>query len=349
VQYGGGVLYEATDPRGFRDPQSAQWNVTFERELPAGVTLRLTYAGMNSYRLPQTEDLNQIRPSATPYVPSPYVDPRAPYQNWFVLDSTENAAFSNYQALSVEGNHRMSHGLSFQGNYTWAKNISNAQGDAPGGFTPELLAFTPVADRFDLAALRGNVAGTPRSRFLLTGTYELPFGTGRAFSSGSKIVNETLGGWNVNTITLLQTGQFLTPTISPNADATNTDIAGRGAITLRPDLIGNPNVGSGETIWNINAFVPTPQNAGRVGNAGVGILNGPGLINVSAGLAKTFVVREKMRARFEATFTNVLNHSNFAPPATNISSPSTFGILTTALPVGQGGNRTGQLALRVDF
>jgi len=45
----------------------------------------------------------------------------------------------------------------------------------------------------------------------------------------------------------------------------------------------------------------------------------------------------------------VLNHTNFAPPAADISSPSTFGVLQSAQTAGQGGNRTGQLALRMDF
>jgi hypothetical protein len=56
-----------------------------------------------------------------------------------------------------------------------------------------------------------------------------------------------------------------------------------------------------------------------------------------------------MRVRFEATFTNVLNHTNFAPPALNLGNPSNFGVLQAALPQGSGGNRTGQLALRLDF
>jgi hypothetical protein len=56
-----------------------------------------------------------------------------------------------------------------------------------------------------------------------------------------------------------------------------------------------------------------------------------------------------MRLRFEASFTNIFNRSNFAPPALNISNPSTFGVLTSVLPQGNGGNRTGQLALRLDF
>jgi hypothetical protein len=53
--------------------------------------------------------------------------------------------------------------------------------------------------------------------------------------------------------------------------------------------------------------------------------------------------------RFEATFTNVLNHTNYAPPSTNVSNPATFGVLDAAQTAENAGNRTGQLALRFDF
>jgi len=296
-----------------------------------------------------TEDYNAIPPSTEAYVPSPYVDPRAPYQNWVQIYVSKNAGFANYQGVSLETTHKMSKGLSFQASYTFAKDLSDAQGDAPGGFVPEVLLFTPTADQFDLRLARGNVAGMPRQRFLLTGTYELPYGPHRNWESKSKFVNGMLGGWNFNTVTLLQTGPWLTPTISPTEDQSNTDIVGRGGITLRPDWIGNPASTGGDVLYNINAFAPTPTNAGRIGNAGVGILQGPGTIAVSAGLSKVFPVRERVRFRFEATFTNALNHTNFAPPATNVSSPATFGVLQSAQTAGQGGNRTGQLALRMDF
>ena len=78
-------------------------------------------------------------------------------------------------------------------------------------------------------------------------------------------------------------------------------------------------------------------------------MEGPNLINVNAALAKVFTLNERARLRFEASFTNLFNHSNFAPPALNISNPSSFGVLTSVLPQGSGGNRTGQLALRLDF
>ncbi|HTW63704.1 MAG TPA: carboxypeptidase regulatory-like domain-containing protein [Bryobacteraceae bacterium] len=348
AQYGGTGFYDGMSPN-FRDPQTAQWNATIERQLTSAMAVRITYSGMNSYRMSVKEDYNAIPPSTQPYVPSPYVDPRAPYQNWDEINYSANAGFANYQGLTLEATQRLSHGLYFQANYTWAHNISDAQGDAPGGFTSENLLFTPSYDQFDLRAARGNVAGMPRQRFLLTGTYELPYGMGREWSSKSRFVNAALGGWNINTVTLIQTGPFLTPTISPTLDQSNTDIVGRGGITARPDAVGNPNVSSGDLLWNINAFAPTPAGAGRIGNAGVGILEGPGTIAVSAGLSKIFPVRERIRFRFEATFTNALNHTNFAPPASDISSPSTFGVLQSAQTAGQGGNRTGQLALRMDF
>jgi hypothetical protein len=349
VQIGGGTLDQGNDPR-FRDPQSAQWNLTVERELGGSTALRVTYAGMNSYRLTQTEDLNQIAPSTTPYVPSPYVDPRAAYQNWFTLLSTENSGFSNYQALQVEGNHRLTKGLSFQAFYTFAKNLSDAQGDAPNGFASEVAYGLAVSNRFDMRANRGNVDGTPRHRFQLNGVYQVPFGSGRRWTSGSRFVNGLLGGWDLSTVTLLHTGPWLTPTINPAEDQSNTDIAARGTI-LRPDCVGNPvpaNRTSAE-YFNINAFAATPANAGRLGNCGVGILEGPGTIAVAAGIGKVFPIGEHAKLRFESTFTNVLNHTNFASPALDISNAQTFGVLQSAQTAENAGNRTGQLALRLDF
>jgi hypothetical protein len=73
------------------------------------------------------------------------------------------------------------------------------------------------------------------------------------------------------------------------------------------------------------------------------------MLDVDAGLAKQFQIGERFHLRFEGTFTNILNRTNFASPATNISNPNTFGVLQSALPQGAGGNRTGQLALRLDF
>ena len=70
-------------------------------------------------------------------------------------------------------------------------------------------------------------------------------------------MDSILGGWNVNTITLLQTGPYLTPTDSITADQTNTDPAGDGSI-VRPDRVGNPIPANRSVAYfDVNAFAHT--------------------------------------------------------------------------------------------
>jgi len=355
VQLGGGSFEEGNDPN-FKDPTSAQWNLTVERAITPSTTVRLSYVGQATWHQPITVDLNQIPASTTPYVPANgWADPRAPYQNFGMLMFAESVGNSNYQAGIAQVQHRTTHGLSFSGTYTWAKNLSNAQGsDAPTAFGGEEPYAVEIADRFNLRYDRGNVVGTPRQHFLLTGTYQLPYGPGRRWTGGGKVLNAVLGSWDLSTVTLLQTGQWLTPTMNAAADQSNTDLNNErylGGAVARPDCVGNPipSKRSPQAYYSLNAFAFPPLNAGRFGSCGVGVLQGPGEANVNAGLAKQFSLTERFRLRFEATFTNVLNHTNFAPPALNISNPSTFGVLDATLPQGLGGNRTGQLALRLDF
>ncbi len=352
VQIGGGSLDQGVDPN-YRDPQSNQWNATLEREINGDTSVRASYVGMHTYRLSITEDLNQIPASTTPYVSgttaNPYVDARAPYQNWFSLASTFNAGEANYHAFELQATRRMQRGLYYDANYTYAVNKADNQGDAPSAFAGEVNYGLPIADRFHIRQDLGNVEGTRRHRVLLTGMYQLPFGKDRAWMNGGGVKDALLGGWDLTTVTLLETGPWLTPTISGSADQSNTNVANRG-VTLRPDAVSK-NFYTGQSrahYFNLAAFAPTPVGAGRFGNAGVGILEGPGTSTVSMGVAKGFRITERMHARFESTFTNVLNHTNFLPPVTVINS-STFGALTGPQTAENAGNRTGQVALRLDF
>ncbi|HLX43099.1 MAG TPA: carboxypeptidase regulatory-like domain-containing protein [Bryobacteraceae bacterium] len=341
---GTGDFYQNVDLH-YRDPQSAQWNVTVERQLISDLSLRVSYVGMNSYRMGQTVDLNQQAPSVTPNDYS-----LRPYPNWGRILSSENQGFSNYQALESQINKRFGHGLMFQADHTWAHNIGNVGGDAPSVFSPEVIYGTPVADRFDLAANRGDIVGTRQHRVLVSAIYQLPVGKGRAYLKNMNAVSEAvLGGWELSTVSLWQTGPHLTAVTSPAFDTANLNLVFTGAL-LRPDCTGNP-VPSTQNVnefFNIAGFNPVPA-PGRIGNCGVGTLTGPGTATIAGGLSKTFQVREKARLRFEATFTNLLNHTNYAPPAVDVSSPATFGKITTAQSAENSGNRTGQLALRLDF
>jgi hypothetical protein len=348
AQVGGGELEQATDPH-YRDAQATQWNATVERAITNTTALRVSYVGMSSYRLNVTVNLNQQQPTT---VAAPAANPNPiPFPNWGTLFSTENYGHQTYQALETQVTQRVLRGLTYQANYTLAHDISDAQGDAPTAFQGETRYGLADENRFDISANRGNVIGTRRNRFLLTGTYELPFGQGRQWSSQSRALRDILGGWNLNTITLLETGPYLTPTMSVSEDQTNTNPAAADVTVVRPDRIGNP-IPQHRTragYFNINAFAPPPAGAGRVGNASVGSLEGPGTAAVNAGLSKVLELQENWRLRFEATFTNVLNHTNFAPPGTDISNPTAFGALTTTQTAASAGNRTGQIALRLDF
>ena len=353
VVYGGGGLDQGVDPH-FRDPQSNQWSLTVERQLSANNSLRVSYVGMHTYRLSITEDLNQIPASTSAYdtgaTAGPYVDTRAPYQNWTTLYSTFNAGKSNYKALELEATHRMAKGLYYDANYTLAQNQADNQGDTPSGYAGEVNYGIPIADRFHINSDYGNEEGTRRHRMLLTGVYELPFGAGKSFLTRGGLVNGFVGGWSVNTVTLLETGPWLTPSISPSLDQSNTNVVNRGAYA-RPDVVSN-NYYKGQSrtaYYNLAAFSATPANAGRFGNAGVGILQGPGTASVALGLAKSIPITEAIHLRFESTFTNVLNHTNFAPPATQIDNAATFGKLTSATTAENAGNRTGQFGLRLEF
>jgi hypothetical protein len=102
----------------------------------------------------------------------------------------------------------------------------------------------------------------------------------------------------------------------------------------------------------------SPLPIGRFGNAGNGSVEGPGLVNLSAGMSKAFAITEGVRFKVEGTFTNVLNHTNLGSPNLNLTS-DTFGLISGAIgfnPNGAstpgadfGGARTLQVAARLEF
>ena len=373
VAYGNGGLvpadvgtytFDVAQQIHYRDPASAQWNVTIEHQFGETWTGRISYIGNNSYRLPLTTDQNSIRASNVPFSQS-----EVPYPQWAAIYQLGNWGFANYQDMELQLSHRFASGFYLQATYDWAKDLSDANNDAPsaygaeqGNFSGPLGFVVGVNDRFNLRNDRGNAPGDRRQRFLLTGMYQLPFGHGRKFlSTSNKFVDGVLGGWQLSTIILAETGPYLTPYDGNPADSqSNLNEAGRPAV-LRPDQIANCNISNptpGEW-FNVNAFVPTPAGAGRTGNAGVGACEGPGTVTVAAGLAKTFVIRDKVRLRFESTFTNLFNHPNFASPVSmDVSSlsqfggntaTSSFGVVQSVQSSENAGNRVGQLSLRLDF
>lgn len=331
----------------YRDPRTYQWNFSFERELARGAQARLSYVGSQSVGLNLLAQLNQQRASQ-----SPYDHEKRPYRAWNNITSWENLGFSKFHSLQVETSRRLANSAFFQASYALSKNVGNA-GSVSGGIRnlPGEGFGQPVTDPFNTRLDRGNLSLVRRHRVLLTAIVPLPFGNGRRWGANWKKVHQfTAGGWSFSTVTFLESGPFQTPTIALQRDQSNTNALGRGGFA-RPDRIadGNLPAPTPERYYDLAAFPPTPAGAGRFGNAGVGILRGPGAVTVAAGLAKEFPLIGRARLRLEGTFTNLANHPNFVIPSVVVSTPSTFGKLTSVQSSENSGNRSGQVGIRLEF
>jgi hypothetical protein len=104
-------------------------------------------------------------------------------------------------------------------------------------------------------------------------------------------------------------------------------------------------------------FDPTafaPPTPGFFGTAAPGVIIGPGISTLHAGISRDFVFHERARLRCELTATNALNHPNWGPPGTNISTLGSVGVISSATgPAGTGADAGGarllRAGIRLDF
>jgi Carboxypeptidase regulatory-like domain len=370
-QYGTDYFGTANDIH-FHDPLAYQWNLSVDHEFFGGVSLRASYIGMRVNHLVWAPSYNDMSYSSTAAATERPLTDR-PFPNWGIINNRASSANSLYNAFQLEANRRFHNGLSFNSTYTLAKNTADNQAhqqafaDENGGSR---------ATYFDDRSLDyGEVYGTRRHRWITTALYDLPFGHNRMFGRGwSTPVNAILGGWRLSNIFLLQSGAFVTPYFN-GGDPSGT---GSGTIDGRsqfPDVVSgvsavpsnqsanewvNPAAFAcpGISTWtpgtacNIGAGGGAPLPIGRFGNAHVGSITGPGIVNLSTGLSKEFAFTERVHLKAGASFTNVLNHANLADDVDhfnlNVASPD-FGVISAARGSDFGGSRTGQVFLRLDF
>jgi hypothetical protein len=347
----------------YKDPYTMQWNFSIDRDLGFNTGLRLSYIGMGTRDLVWAPNLNQSQYSTTPYADQRLTS--RPFPNWGVINTRAIGANANYESAQVEINHRYKSGLTLNSAYTFAKNLADNAGYSTTTFAGE-NAGARTLDALDLKHEYGNVNDTRRHRWISSFIYELPVGRGRAFGSNFNRVEDALiGGWQVSSIFLIQTGPFLTPYFTGgDPSGTGSGVIGR---SQAPDIIGNPNLSNPTAGQWFNAAAYTcpgtpgwtPGTAcligngagnpiGRFGNAGPGTVIGPGTVNLNAGMSKRFALTEKVNIKIEASFTNVLNHVNLANPVLAIDSTS-VGQITSARGSDFGGSRTGQVGARIDF
>ena len=162
------------------------------------------------------------------------------------------------------------------------------------------------------------------------------FDTGRRAQHSDRVAGISLNPAGKNRLKWVNANAFTCP-----GDSTWTvgNACGTGA-GYTPSLVG------GQVVYTANSTHPLP--IGRFGNSQVGSVEGPGLVNLSAGLNKTFTITERFKVKAEGTFTNVLNHTNLSDPNMDLSD-SNFGQVTSSISSDFGGARTGQISLRAEF
>src|SRR5579872_999927 len=328
----GSVTMNAINPY-LHNPRLQQWNLTVERSLSNNTGLRISYIGSIGTALAYGRNVNQPVASAIPFVQS-----RRPYPLLNNITLFDNGGTQTYHSLSTLVTRHMSGGLSFEGSWTWAKCLADADelGSVEGGPT--------IQNTYNRVGERGNCEYIARHRIFATSVWEIPVGKGRLFLNRGGLSDWVLGGWQLSSTYDWQMGDYLTPSFS-GSDPSNTNTIG-GV----PDCIGNPVPSGSRSIadyFSVSAFA-TPPN-GRFGNCGHGILLGPSRQAANLVLFNNTATTEKMTLRFQATFTNVLNHPNFNDPNINISAPASFGTITSVQTRDYAGPRSGVLAAFLSF
>jgi hypothetical protein len=386
ASYGQAYFGTANDIN-WKDPYAQQTSLSLDRDLGHGYGARISYIGMTSRHLVWAPNLNDLPYSNTVSAYNQPLSAR-PFPNWGVINTRSTGASSNYQSMQLEVSHHLSKGLMFDSTYTWAKNLSNNQGPNSTGFAGE-NGGGRASYAGDANVDFGEIYGTRRHRWNTTMVYEIPFGRGRRFGGNTnRFLDAAIGGWQISNILLLQAGTHLSPYFSsgqgdPSGTGSGLSSGLYGSLGGRSQRVdhvaGISSVPTGQTRknWvNTAAFVcpgdPTwtsgnqchtgggrtrkvngvsvtdPLPIGRFGNAQNGSVVGPGTINLSTGLNKSFKITETVALRAEGTFTNVINHTNLGNPNMNISSGQ-FGVITGASTSDFGGNRTGQVSMRLQF
>ncbi|MCU0227056.1 MAG: TonB-dependent receptor [Bryobacterales bacterium] len=273
----------------------------------------------------------------------------------------ETVGFYTYNALMVSLQRNFRGGLLFNAHYTWSRTLelwaSEAQNNnyaENAGLSTGNLDYTNHGNSYFISP------NDIPHRFVSTAVWNLPFGQGRKFASGSRLVNGLLGGWNLGTVVIAQSGQprqgFTGATnslnglsdrvpgadievpqelqrwyTSPNAvDRTVTLPSGRQVIVCRFCYLQySSDAFSGRTVTAANGNVlPDIYWFGNAANR-YGDVRGWGRFNVNLSLQKEFSVNEKVRVQLSGEATNFLNNTQWRSNM-NAGNGGTFTNLTPA-------------------
>ena len=317
--------------RDRRDLYSIQWGLSLQRDLPARFVGQIGYVGSSGVKLFARQYINNIDP----------VTKLRPLPNFGRMDEKRQDGKSNFHALQLSLHRRVGRGLNWGSEYMWSHSINDGNLGGGEGVQPQ-ISICRACDR-------GNSAQDIRHTITSNWVYQLPFGPGeRMLNSG--LGSKVFGGWETSGIWTARTGRMLTVTIARSAAA----VPDGNTSGQRPNIVpgvpiypaGGPSFGQ----WfNPSAFA-IPAN-GTWGNAGRSIATGPGLAQVDFALNKNTRVAEGKAIVFRIEAFNIFNRTQAGNPGTTLTSPASFGVVTSGLnrTIGTGTSRQMQLAMRFNF
>jgi len=326
-----------------KKPREYMWNFSLQKSFGANWLAEAAYVGAQSRRLSKRYNLDAPVTASNLYqvFSSALIDP---YPNLNGILYSSQAGKGQFNALNLKLERRFASGFSFLASYSWSHSIDTDSGGSYGSpnLNPANFQLDKGSSDFDI-----------RHRFVGSVLYELPFGKGKPLlASASPVVNQLVGGWQLNLIPSIQSGVNRSVTapnlssiayIAQRADATGIS-SGSSFTANGVSITPGQDFGGANTslYWfNPNAFSQTPSL--RLGTSGRDIIASPGFANWDMSLFKNFYWRERASLQFRAEFFNALNHTRFDPPNLDSSSVS-FGQITSAEPP-----RIIQLGLRIQF
>jgi Carboxypeptidase regulatory-like domain/TonB-dependent Receptor Plug Domain len=313
----------AVSPTAFKTtggfiPNSWQWNVSVEQELARNTTLQMGYVGNIGEHLTSMWDSNAV-PSAN-FLPATFTSGTAqnayrPAFNFGQIGGFARGGHANYNSLQVL--FRSQHGPStFQAAYTWSHSIANVELDnSSGSFNQQA-----TTDQANPGLDKGNTNINRPNIFVANEVLYLP-----KLQQYNKFVQQTLGGWEANSIFTMAEGSSLTIFTNGGVSgaSVNGQTSGLSALVgtgyqgnLRPLVSGDSscNTGrNGDQILNANHFTLNGYVLGTfpANLAHRGSCFGAPNTNFDGQLAKNWMVKEKYRIKFSMDFFNLFNHPNF--------------------------------------